>query len=785
MAAIPNTQKHTTDHPCGVCVGYESGKRGSGERCWGFTSEDDKYVYCSRDDHAGGLQMNASAQAYRHYMVGKCDCGTNHTGSFTAPTPSSHSNGTSSNATKQPLGDPVAVYKYDSGSEPFEVLKFEPKTFRQCRYVDGKRVWNLNGVTTCLYRQKEVEAAGINEPIYIVEGERDVDGLYSRELVATCNPMGAGKWKPHYNETFTNRTVIVIPDNDQVGDDHAEAVAAGVYPVAQSVKIIRLPNIPEHGDVSDFIEAGGTREQINDLIAITPEWSPVVAGGWGSMEPLPAATPAVPTLPPDLLPMSLRPWLVEAANRAAVPLEFVVVSALCGLGSVIGRQVGIKPDKFDDYTNIPNLWGAIVGRPGTKKSHAISEGLRPVTRLEAEASDAYENDGASREAERAILKAETSALESKIKQAFSKAKSSTEIDLLQLELQALIEKRDEADVPARRFMTQDATVEKLGELLQENPNGLLVSRDELAGFLQTLERAGREGDREFFLESWNGTGSFNVDRIGRGLVRIKSLTVTLCGSIQPGKLKRYISDAMSDGAGSDGLLQRVQLLVYPDDEAFPEWNPNTEWVDTTAKNLAFDVYKRLSNIKLPNSVDSDSTAIPALNFTDEAQELHNEWAKELETRIRTEFADAPAFESHISKYRSLAPSLALIYHLADLQDGAVIGDVGFEVLKQALGMCDFLEAHARKIFAQELNPGLHSAFALSKKILSGAVTDGENIRFLYRHGWSDLKTPTEFYSAVDVLERFGWVRIDREGSGGQATETLSLHPDLLGGKTSA
>ena len=80
--SIPKSQKHTTDHPCGVCQGYESGKRGSGERCWGFTSEDDKYVYCSRDDHAGGLQMNASAQAYRHYMVGKCDCGTNHTGSF-------------------------------------------------------------------------------------------------------------------------------------------------------------------------------------------------------------------------------------------------------------------------------------------------------------------------------------------------------------------------------------------------------------------------------------------------------------------------------------------------------------------------------------------------------------------------------------------------------------------------------------------------------------------------------------------------------------------------------
>ena len=182
---VAKNQKHTTDHPCGVCQGYESGKRGSGERCWGFTSEDDKYVYCSRDDHAGGLQMNASAQAYRHYMVGKCDCGTNHTGSFTAPAPSSHRNGKSASATKQPLDDPVAVYKYGEGSNAFEVVRFEPKDFRQRRMVDGKYIWNLDGITRSLYHQKEVEAAGINEPIYVGEGEKDTHTLEALGLVAT------------------------------------------------------------------------------------------------------------------------------------------------------------------------------------------------------------------------------------------------------------------------------------------------------------------------------------------------------------------------------------------------------------------------------------------------------------------------------------------------------------------------------------------------------------------------------------------------------------------------
>ena len=82
-------------------------------------------------------------------------------------------------------------------------------------------------------------------------------------------------------------------------------------------------------------------------------------------------------------------------------------------------------------------------------------------------------------------------------------------------------------------MTSDATVEKLGEILNENPRGLLVLRDELSGWLRTLDRSGREGDREFFLESWNGTGSYTFDRIGRGTVRVGSMTVSLFGGIQP------------------------------------------------------------------------------------------------------------------------------------------------------------------------------------------------------------------------------------------------------------
>ncbi|MCI0802943.1 MAG: DUF3987 domain-containing protein [Chloroflexi bacterium] len=785
---VAKDQKFSASDPCPVDGGNPNSQRGKGERCYGFYSEDRRYANCTRTDHAGGLPQNAGSNTYSHYMVGRCNCGTNHTGSFTAPPLATHSNAQRPGTGKPSLGDPVAVYKYGTGDNTFVVMKFKPKDFRQSKTVDGKAVspWSMNGVTTSLYHQQEVESASPDEMVWEVEGEKDADELRSRGLIATCNPMGAGKWREHYNETFTGRTVVVIPDYDKAGNDHAEDVAAGIAPIAASVKILRIPGLPKGGDVSDFLLNGGTIEQLSEMALKAPEWSPVadvmVGDEWPVLQSLPAATPPVPTLPPDLLPETLRPWIVDVAKRAPVPIEYVAMSALSGLGSVIGRQVGINPERFNDHTVVCNLWGAVVGGSGTKKSHAVSEGLRHVRRLETEAAEAYETDGAGREAEQVILKAETDNLNSQIKAALSGGDSG-KVDGLQLELTALIQQREKADPPARRYQTQDATVEKLGELLKENPRGLLVYRDELAGLFISLEKPGREGDREFYLEGWNGTGSFSVDRIGRGHIRIPALTLTLCGSIQPGKLERYVNDAIGGGAGSDGLLQRVQLMVYPDANAFPKWEPATEPADDRAKNQAWEVYKRLSDIQIPNSNPDDPTKIPVVNFTAGAQELHTAWRKELEERLHTEIVDTPAFESHLAKYLSLAPSLALIYYLADLPAGEAIVAVPIEALKMALGVCDFLEAHARKIFAHELNPGLAPAYALSKKILSGAIRDGDSIRAIYIHGWKDLASTKEVFAAVEVLERHGWVRMEREDTGGRPSNSLSLHPELLKKKT--
>ena len=340
---------------------------------------------------------------------------------------------------------------------------------------------------------------------------------------------------------------------------------------------------------------------------------------------------------------------------------------------------------------------------------------------------------------------------------------------------------NETSVTERRYITQDATVEKLGELLQENPNGLLVLRDELAGWLRTLERPGREGEREFYLEAWNGTGDFTFDRIGRGTVHIDALTVAMLGAIQPGKLNKYLSEAIAGGGGADGLLQRFQLVVYPDKVG--EYNHVDRYPDTTAKQKANAIFESLDTLDTAQlGLDAQEGEIPALHFSDDAQELFDLWRTELETRLRSSDLDhKPAFASHIAKYRSLMPSLALIFHLVAIADGKASGPVSLEAAQLAAAWCEYLEAHALKLYAPEVSSHIKAAQLLAQKIEDDAIKDGATVRSIYNAGWEDLTDRAAVLSGLKVLEDCNWIRIEQPPTGGRPTQVVRLHPDLRSG----
>jgi len=171
----------------------------------------------------------------------------------------------------------VTTYDYrdDVGTLLYQVVRYEPKDFRQ-RRPDGAGgwLWNLDGVQRVLYRLPDLGAADQAVPVFLVEGEKDADNLVAAGLVATTNAGGAAKWQDDFAEALRGRTVIVLPDNDDAGRRHADQMTRSLHEVAEEVKILDLPGLPPKGDVSDWLTAGGTSEELRRLAAEAPAWSP-------------------------------------------------------------------------------------------------------------------------------------------------------------------------------------------------------------------------------------------------------------------------------------------------------------------------------------------------------------------------------------------------------------------------------------------------------------------------------------------------------------------------------
>ena len=166
-------------------------------------------------------------------------------------------------------------YRDEDGKLLFQAVRYVGKKFSQ-RRPDGAGgfIYDLEGVRRVPYRLPELLAADCSATVFLPEGEQDVDNLRARGLVATCNPMGAGKWRDEYSDFLTGREVVILPDNDDPGRDHARAIARSLVGAASSVKVLALSGLPEKGDVSNWLSLGGTVETLRALADAAPEWKP-------------------------------------------------------------------------------------------------------------------------------------------------------------------------------------------------------------------------------------------------------------------------------------------------------------------------------------------------------------------------------------------------------------------------------------------------------------------------------------------------------------------------------
>lgn len=176
----------------------------------------------------------------------------------------------------------LETYRYTDEADAllFEVVRFEQKDFRQ-RVPDGAGGWRwkLGNTRRVLYRLPALRAADPDALVYVVEGERDVHRLEREGLIATTSPGGAGKWRNEYSESLRGRRVVILPDNDDPGRAHGEQVARALRGIAVEVRIVTLSCLPEKGDVSNWLDAGGTVEALRELVRAVPLIEAETAGG--------------------------------------------------------------------------------------------------------------------------------------------------------------------------------------------------------------------------------------------------------------------------------------------------------------------------------------------------------------------------------------------------------------------------------------------------------------------------------------------------------------------------
>jgi hypothetical protein len=375
----------------------------------------------------------------------------------------------------------------------------------------------------------------------VVEGEKVADAARSLGFVATTSAGGAQAaaktdWRP-----LAGKEIWLMPDNDAPGRKFGDIVAgilAKLTP-APTIRVVVLPDLPDGGDMADWIDAHGDaaepktmRTEIETLVQAVEPWQP------GDADDL-----AYRPFPVNTLPEPIRGFVDAGARAIGCDASYLALPLLAAIAGAIGntRRLELKRG----WSAPPILWGAIVGESGTAKTPAFRAVMRPVRERQRKALERHAEQIKQYEADLARWEKDMAAW---------KRDKNTASDPPQ-----------KPDLPqAERFIVSDTTVEALAPILLANPRGLLLARDELAGWIGSFDRyagKGRAGaDSANWLSMFNAE-SIIVDRktgIPR-TIHVPQAAVCVSGGIQPGILQR----ALGLEHRESGLAARLLLACPP------------------------------------------------------------------------------------------------------------------------------------------------------------------------------------------------------------------------------
>ena len=303
MATVRGEQRYSKSRPCPICGGHDHTARHQQIRCFGFLTEDGVWAFCTREEHAGGLQFIDQVNGYRHTLVEDCACGAVHL------------------RASGPVGEPSSIAR---SSVKFRWTYVDPEgnpRFRVCRTGDqrngGKsyflerydrkaQQWlaGLGDEPWRLYREDKIVDSPLDEVIHIAEGERCAGALSKEGFVATTNPSGAGKWREEYSEQLRGHPVVIYVDNDIPGHRHAEQVANSLSGKVPEIKVVKFDGTPPGYDIADWLHDSHGKSDILKRIAETPVWSPST-----SVEA--SSGPGIPIIKASDVAVKTVEWLVE------------------------------------------------------------------------------------------------------------------------------------------------------------------------------------------------------------------------------------------------------------------------------------------------------------------------------------------------------------------------------------------------------------------------------------------------------------------------------------------
>jgi hypothetical protein len=538
------------------------------------------------------------------------------------------------------------------------------------RYPDGWRIAAMPE-PRLLYRLPELLAAGPEQPVLVLEGEKCCDNAMSLGFTAVTSSGGAQAanktdWAP-----LRGRTVWVLPDCDPAGERYATdvaqlATAAG----AAEVKIVHLPGLGGGGDLADWValRPDASREQLRaEIEALAQAVEP-----WRSTEqPEPADDLAWRPFPIDALPEPARGFVIAAAKAIGCDPSYIALPLLVAAASAIGntRRLVLK----HGWHVPPILWGAIVGESGTAKTPAFRLIMRPVRERQRKALERHVEEMRQYEAELARWEKDYTA--------WKRSKDATE------------EPPAKPDAPhAERYIVSDTTVEALAPLLLANPRGLLLARDELAGWIGSFDRYASKSrvgaDMAFWLSAHNAESAI-VDRKTSGTVFIPSAAVCVVGGIQPAILQRSLSLEHRES----GLAARL-LLAYPPRKA-KRWTEAD--IDPDAEAELARLFDRL--YELQPTTDDDGEPRPGLvRLTPEAKAA---WIAYYNAHA-VEQADLTGdMAAAWSKLEECAGRLALVVHYVRWAAGGVADETQLDAASMNAGieLTRWFKGEAKRVFA--------------------------------------------------------------------------------------